>query len=276
MGDGVKAIYEIAKKSIDIIRKISVKNQQGEVIGVDNSKLTDDDAFYLRAYTPMVIPAYQEYISEYIDTQEGKDAYIKRFEVEENQGKKLTKKQADLLINTAKSEVKQLDVIREYMNRQSTEGLTSSEQTPVADGNKTPDLSPIYKEVILLDEKGLPQTGVVLSLDKSEADKFIKAGRAMTVPKAKEQNISVQEVKSKSVGNNLGVSEIKSYIDEKIDPLVKSIPVRDNVKPKINAKKFEIIKQKLVAKTDEDGNTIDVKNNILLNKIRNYKCVSSS
>ena len=272
MGEGLKTVYEIADKSLKIIDKISIKNNKGETIGVDNSKLNDDDAWFLQAYTPSVIPAYQGYKDTYLNTKEGNDELIRRYEVEENNGNPIAENQKKLLLTVAQNQVDRLDVIREYYNRKSLDGNTESEQMPVAKGDKTPKLAPKYKNIILLDKDGLPMDNVVHRVDKSEANRLIELKRALGVKGAENQGISTNTVESSSQGNNKNLGPL-SKLEQKLDNLEKTIvgseKARDNVN--INNKKLEVIKSKLGAEMDELNNTVSVENNILLNKIQNYK-----
>ena len=272
MGEGLKTVYEIADKSLKIIDKISIKNNKGETIGVDNSKLNDDDAWFLQAYTPSVIPAYQGYKDTYLNTKEGNDELIRRYEVEENNGNPIAENQKKLLLTVAQNQVDRLDVIREYYNRKSLDGNTESEQMPVAPGDKTPKLGPKYKNIILLDKDGLPMDNVVHRVDKSEANRLIELKRALGVKGAENQGISTNTVESSSQGNNKNLGPL-SKLEQKLDNLEKTIvgseKARDNVN--INNKKLEVIKSKLGAEMDELNNTVSVENNILLNKIQNYK-----
>jgi len=253
MGNGLKSIYDIATESLRIIDKISITDNQGKVIGVDHSKATDEDLFFLQAYAPSVIPAYQGYKDTYLGTDEGKDAYIKRYENEK--GITLNNKQKKLLIDVAINQNNQLDVIRDYLNRRRTTGFSESEQIIVKDKNVKPELSPEFSKVILLDKEGLPITGEVLSIDKAEAQALIEAKRAMTVSFAKNNNIDTFETDNKSVGNK----NIEAIEDAVLTPKLDT---------KIKQGQFKSWIKELDAKVDAvTYKTISVGNNILQTRI---------
>ena len=210
MGDGLKSIYEIANKSLEIIDRISIKNDKGEVIGVNNGKATDDDIYFLQAYAPSVIPAYQGYRDTYLNSDEGQEAYITRYEVENNV--KLNDKQRKLLIDVAKSQNEQLDEIRDYLNRAKIEGFGENEQPLIKNKNNEAPSAAKYEKVILLDENGLPINGEVLSLNKSEADKLIDSKRAIKVSFAKNKNIPVGNSQNNSVGDDSRLAKIEQML----------------------------------------------------------------
>lgn len=210
MGDGLKSIYEIANKSLEIMDRISIKNDKGEIIGVNNGKATDDDIFFLQAYAPSVIPAYQGYRDTYLNSDEGQEAYITRYEVEKNV--KLNNKQRKLLIDVAKSQNEQLDEIRDYLNRAKLEGFGENEQSVIKNKNQNAPIATKYEKVILLDESGLPVTGEVLSLNKLEADKLISLNRAMKVSFAKNKNIPTGNSQNNSLGDDSRLAKIEKML----------------------------------------------------------------
>ena len=260
MGNGLKSIYDIATESLRIIDKMSITDNQGKVIGVDHSKATDEDLFFLQAYAPSVIPAYQGYKDTYLGTDEGKDAYIKRYENEK--GITLNNKQKKLLIDVAINQNNQLDVIRDYLNRRRTTGFSESEQINVTDKNVKPEISPEFSKVILLDKEGLPITGEVLSIDKAEAQALIEAKRAMTVSFAKNNNIDTFDIDNKSAGND---DRLKS-IEEKVNTMVESTPRK--LDTAIPGAWFDSWVKELKAEVDPiTYKTLSVGNNVLQTKI---------
>ena len=48
---GLQNIYDIAEKSLEIIDKVTITDDKGEAVGYDNSKMTEDDQFFLNFYT---------------------------------------------------------------------------------------------------------------------------------------------------------------------------------------------------------------------------------
>ena len=248
MGNGLKSIYDIANESLRIIDKITIKNENGESIGVDNSLATNEEMFFLQAYAPSVIPAYQGYRDTYLMTDDGKEAYIKRYESEK--GVTLNKKQRKLLVEVAKNQNEALDELRDYLNRKKFDGDSENEQTNVKNKNNKPDLTPKKLKVILLDENGVPSTNEVLSIDASEATKLIDLGRAMKVSFAKNKNIPTNVIDNNSAGKgdigaledaviipkldtNIKQGQFKSWIkelDAEVDPVTyKTISVGNNV-----------------------------------------------
>ena len=82
---GLKSVREIADNTHKILEKAGIKNDEGEYVDVDVSKLTDDDKFYLFNVTPTGLNAYQGYRLKYYESENGKEEYIQRYEIEKRE-----------------------------------------------------------------------------------------------------------------------------------------------------------------------------------------------
>tara|TARA_Y100000401_G_scaffold117476_1_gene126481 strand:+ start:1382 stop:8773 length:7392 start_codon:yes stop_codon:yes gene_type:complete len=210
--NGLQEILDISNKTVKIIDKISVKDKKGEVIGIDKNKLSDEDALYLNTISPLAIRAYQGYKSQYFDNDAGKEEYIKRFEIEENNGNKLNKQQSDLILNGLENQINQFDALLDYRNKKILYGDTETEQLNVAnnlDAKKT--------KVVAVDEDG-NSDNIVLNLDSKEADAGIKQNRLVKVDDPKLKNVDVEEIVSKNFGdNNTALSLISSAVQKGVE-----------------------------------------------------------
>ena len=196
---GLTSVLNVINKSLDIIDKIAITDKEGGYIGVDNAKLTDDDAYFLQFETPKAIPSYQGYKKEYLETDEGRDSYIKRFEVEELGGKKVTESQRKAILIAAESQIKNLDVVRDYMNRKYTEGDTPNENLQVKAGAE-PELH-AKKINVMLAQGGKLTDNKVYTVDEAEGIELINNGLA--------------------IKTSLKIKEAKPGEEQPVQPLVK-------------------------------------------------------
>ena len=195
---GLKSIKAIVDETIKILDKGAIKDRNGNIIGIDGANITASDQNFLLYVTPTAVKAYQGYIMQYNDTDAGKAEYIKRFEMEKNNGKKISPAMEKTVLRALEMRLNRFDLISRDFNSMLQYGDTKAEQPVVNPENKS-SLAPEYMEVVLV-ENGKPITGDILSVEKDQALKGIEEGKFIKKSDAKSQALGIGEVESPNQG----------------------------------------------------------------------------
>ena len=135
---------------------------------------------------------------QYNATDDGKAEYIKRFEVERNNGKKISPAMEKTVLRALEMRLNRFDVITRDFNSMLKYGDTKAEQLVINPENKAP-LAPEYMEVVLV-ENGKPVTGDILSIEKDTALAGIEQGKFIKKSDAEGQALAIGEVESPNQG----------------------------------------------------------------------------
>ena len=194
---GLKSIQAIVNDAIEIQNKAAITDDDGNIMGVDTSKLTVEDANYLLYVVPSALSSYQGYTLKYHETDEGRQEYIKRYELEKNNGKPLTDEQRKIVLKALDMRVKRFDIIKKDFNSALLHGDTKGEQ--IISDNKS-SLSEDMWEVVNIDSEGNPVTGDILYMNKEEAIEGINQGKLIKKSDAEKQGMDIGEVESFNQG----------------------------------------------------------------------------
>jgi len=187
--DGLKQISTIVRDSFKILNKAGIKNEEGDYVSVDLSKLTDDDIAFLTTVMPVALDSYNGYIMRYynetIDLNnltDGQTEYLNRFK-EEYKVEELSDAQKTSILKALETKINSYDIIKKNINDTVIEGLAKNEQIPK---KKKAVLDESREEVVNAD-------GDIINIDKLEANKYKNEGKVLTVADAKKQGIDINE-----------------------------------------------------------------------------------
>ena len=277
--EGLKNIREIVDKTLKIQEKAGIKNDKGEYIDVDISKLTDDDINHLVYVLPTATTTYQGYRLKYWETEGGKEEWVKRYEAEQNNGKKLNEKEKKQVLFALENRIKKFDVIKDELNKTVLQGLNKNEQ--IKKENKAPTDEPT-QDVIVVDDNGNATTGEVITLNANIAQKGIDDGNLITVPNANDKGIETTEVESPSAGTiTKNLEDIQKQFDKILEQsLDKALKKRDPYAPytRVTSQEIDTIKDELRRNNPNitfDNNDNIIGNNPLIEKAKKVNKVSS-
>ena len=195
---GLKSIEAIVNETISILDRGAIKDKDGEIIGVDASKMTIEDANYLLYVTPTAITSYKGYLLTYNESDQGRNEYIQRFELEKNNGNPISESMRKTVLKALDLRLERFDIIQRDFNSMLSYGDTKSEQIQVNPDNKAP-LTQENMEVVLV-ENGEPVTGDILSIEKQDALSGIEQEKFITKSDAEKQGLDIGEVESLNHG----------------------------------------------------------------------------
>tara|TARA_R110002110_G_scaffold1080_4_gene4364 strand:- start:5535 stop:12839 length:7305 start_codon:yes stop_codon:yes gene_type:complete len=253
---GLKSINDGLNQHLAILNKAGIKNDKGDYIGIDLSKITPEDSEFLLFVTPTLANAYQGYRISNYESDEAKNSYIERYEKTNNDGKKLTDEQRKYVLMAQENKINEYDLIKHDTNSWVTNGHTKSEQVIQNNPSILNIESQKTEDIIVVDEKGIPVDNTILTISKDDAKKGIEQGTFITVNEAKEKNLEVVEEQSNHHGKLLTEEGAKKIFGEALTEFQESQkPVSDNI-PKNKSELAEYISESglspLVVKNKQD------------------------
>lgn len=195
--DGLKDVSTILNNTIKILDKAGVKNKDGDFTKIEMNKLSDDDIAYLTYVTPLGYNGYQGYRSQQIETKNGRDEYIQRYEKENNV--KLSEQQREVVLLAQQKTIDKFDMIKQDMAQSLLQGYGKNE---VEKQDVKSELHRPTEDVIIL-EAGKPMNNEVITIDKESAQQGIDAGELKSASVAKSEGIDIVEKPNNSIAEQV-------------------------------------------------------------------------
>jgi len=183
--DGLQGINEILNDGYKIIQKLAIKDNDGIIVDYDLAKITPEESLHITHILPTAMEALAGYKQEFLESEEGKQEYIKMYEEDNNV--KLSEPEKKNVLNALQKDIDRFDLLIKEKN-DIIKGLDSnaSKPEPVSD-NKLSDLDAINKEnkvSVVIAKNGQPvidENGKIQSfnMDKEDAAKYKESGEIM-------------------------------------------------------------------------------------------------